>query len=65
MLKNNKYQFLATDIHHDGDILFQKMKLIEHKISKIIGKEKYHELTYNNPLKVLKNENIKSPYEEY
>lgn len=58
MLKNNQYQFLATDVHHEDDILFKKMKKVKKEIIKLTSKEKFHELTYENPLKVLKDENI-------
>lgn len=60
MLKNNQYHFLATDVHHEDDILFQKMKKVKKEIIKLTSKEKFQELTYYNPLKVLKDENISS-----
>lgn len=59
MLKKNQYQFLATDVHHEDDILFSKMKKVKKEIIKLTSKEKFYELTYENPLKVLKDENIK------
>lgn len=59
MLKNNQYQFLASDVHHEDDILFQKMKKVKKAIIKLTSKEKFMELTYDNPLKVLKDEHIK------
>lgn len=59
MLKNNQYQFLASDVHHEDDILFQKMKKVKKAIIKLTSKEKFKELTYDNPLKVLKDEHIK------
>lgn len=59
MLKKNQYQFLASDIHHQDDVLFYKMKKVKKEIIKLISKERFHELTYENPLKVLKDENIK------
>ncbi len=58
MLKNNQYHFLATDIHHSDDVLFKNMKKIRKEIIKLITIEKFEKLTYENPLKVLKNENI-------
>ena len=64
MLKNNQYHFLATDIHHEDDILFKKMKKVKKEIIKLTSKEKFQELTYDNPLKVLKNENIEIKYGE-
>ncbi len=59
MLKNNQYHFLASDVHHDNDILFEEMKKIKKSILKIISEEHFYELTYENPLKVLKDEHIK------
>lgn len=58
MLKNNKYQFLATDVHHDTDRLFEHFSKIQSEIIKIIGEEQFHILTHVNPMKVLKNEMI-------
>lgn len=58
MLKNNKYQFLATDIHHEDDCLFKTMKKVKKEIIKLTSKQKFEELTLLNPLKVLKDENI-------
>lgn len=58
MLKNNQYQILATDVHHESDILFKKIKKIEKEIIKLTSKEKYYELTVDNPQKILENRNI-------
>lgn len=58
MLKNNQYQFLASDVHHKEDVLFKNMKKVKKAIIKLTSKEKFAELTYENPLKVLKDENI-------
>lgn len=58
MLKNNKYQFLATDVHHDTDKIFENFPRIENNIIKVIGNEKYRMLTHVNPMKVLKNDNV-------
>ncbi len=58
LLKNNKYHFLATDVHHKDDILFKNFKKVRKRIIKIISLEKYKELTFFNPLKVLKDEEI-------
>jgi len=58
MLSHNKYQFLATDVHHNTDKLFENFPKIENNIKKVIGDNKYHEITHVNPMKVLKNDNI-------
>lgn len=58
MLKNNQYQFLASDVHREDDILFKNMKKIKKEIVKLTSLEKWQELTYDNPLKVLKDEHI-------
>ena len=55
MLKNDKYQFLATDVHHDTDSLFSNFQKIKNNIVKCIGEEKYYVLTHVHPMKVLKN----------
>ncbi len=59
MLKNNQYHFLASDVHREDDVLFKNMKKIKKEIIKITSLEKWQELTYENPLKVLKDEHIK------
>ena len=64
MLKNNQYQFLATDVHHEDDVLFKKMKKVKKEIIKLTSKEQFYELTYENPKKVLQNENIVIKYGE-
>ncbi len=58
LLKNNKYHFLATDVHHQDDIMFTNFKKVKKKLIKTISLAKYEELTHYNPLKVLKNEDI-------
>ncbi len=58
MLKNNQYHFLATDIHTKDSHLFENMEKMKKKLTKLTSKEKFVELTVNNPLKIIKNENI-------
>lgn len=58
MLKNNKYQFLASDIHHENDLILNNFSKIRTTIINCIGEEKYYVLTHVNPMKVLKNEII-------
>ncbi len=47
LLKENKISYLATDIHHKKD--YSKYTLSYKKIIKIIGNEKFNELTNINP----------------
>lgn len=58
MLKNNQYHLLATDVHHEDDILFTNFGKVKKSIIHIIGKEKFIELTETNPLNVVNNETI-------
>lgn len=58
LLKNNKYQFLATDIHHETDSLLTNFSKVKAEIVKIIGEKHFQVLTYKNPAKVLRDEII-------
>lgn len=58
MLKNRKYQFLASDVHHENDVLFKHFPKVKTGIMRLIGEEEFNRLTLENPSKVLKNENI-------
>lgn len=58
MLKNHKYQFLATDVHHESDVLFKHFSKVKTGIIRLIGEEEFNRLTLENPAKVLKNEPI-------
>lgn len=58
MLKNNYYHFLATDVHHETDILFLKFNKIKKMIIKEIDETRFKKLTYVNPLKVIRNEPV-------
>ncbi len=60
MLKNNYYHFLATDVHHETDILFLKFNKIKKMIIKEIDEKRFQQLTYTNPLKVIRNESLES-----
>lgn len=56
LLKDKKVKVLATDFHHVGsnnmlDKSFRKLK-------KLLSKEELNELLYENPLKIIKNENL-------
>lgn len=58
MLKNKQFQFLASDIHDENDVLFLKMDKVKKMIMKIITKEEFEELTRKNPLKIIYDEEI-------
>lgn len=60
MLKNNYYHFLATDVHHETDILFLKFNKIKKMIIKEIDEVRFQQLTYDNPLKVIRNESLEN-----
>lgn len=57
-LKHNYIHLLGTDIHHQRSSFYEKFPKMKKAIIKIIGKEKWNELTYINPKKVLNNEEI-------
>lgn len=59
LLKNNMVHFLASDNHKEKHIYSNLDKYLK-KIEKIIGKKKLNELTNENPMKVIKNEDIYS-----
>ena len=50
--------FISTDIHKPSSSLFDKFDLIKHKIIKIIGEDKFKDISYNNILKVINDEDI-------
>ena len=56
LLKKDLVSFVATDTHYVSDP--KKLEKAYKKLKKIVGKEKYEELTYTNPRKVLENKKI-------
>ncbi len=56
LLKNNLVQFVATDTHYvdEDDVIDISYK----KLKKLVGENRYRDLTYINPSKVLENEDI-------
>lgn len=58
MLKNNQYQILATDVHHQDDMLFQVFPKVKKELIHLTSEETFRLLTEENPLKVLNNEQI-------
>jgi len=58
ILKNNKASLIGTDIHHEGSMFFNNFLKCKKKIIKLIGEEKFMELTEINPEKILNNKDI-------
>ena len=58
LLKDDMVDFISTDIHKPSSSLFDKFDDIKHKIIKIIGEDKFKDISYNNILKVIKDEDI-------
>ncbi len=58
LLKQDVISLLATDIHFPNNKIYLNMKKIRKKIIKIIGQEKFIELTTTNPKKILKNNTL-------
>jgi len=56
LLKDNKVKVLATDFHHIGatNMLDKSLR----KLRKILGNEELNKLLYDNPLKIINNENL-------
>lgn len=57
LLKKNLVSFVATDSHRVGNV--KELKKAYKKLKRIVGKDKYNELTYTNPKKVIENKEIK------
>lgn len=58
LLKNNYISFLASDIHYPNSKIFKGVDKATLKIKKIIGEEKFEELVFLNPRKVINNEEL-------
>jgi len=58
LLKDNMVDFISTDVHKPNSSLFEKFDLIKRKIIKITGEDKFKEITCNNMLKVINDEDI-------
>ena len=56
LLKDNKVKVLATDFHHisDTNMLDKSMR----KLRKVLTSDKLNLLLYENPLKIINNENL-------
>ena len=60
LLKKDLVSFVATDSHYASDP--KELEKAYKKLKKIVGLDKYKELTYYNPKKVLENKNISSKF---
>lgn len=61
LLKKDLVQFVATDTHRVSDS--DKLKLAYNKLKKLVGNDKFLELTNINPTKVLNNEEVQGNLE--
>lgn len=64
LLKNKRFHFLASDIHHTDSNFFKNFKKLQKDIIKIVGFETYKEVTYINQSKVLEDEYINGEIKE-
>ena len=64
LLKHKKLHFLASDIHHEDSEFYSNFSSLKKEIIKLIGKEKFEEVTFLNQAKVLKGEFINGEFEE-
>ncbi|MDD3341513.1 MAG: hypothetical protein PHN72_04940 [Bacilli bacterium] len=58
LLKHNMVHFLATDIHSAESSFYDRFEEIKNHIIELIGKDKFTEITEENPRRVIRNENI-------
>jgi protein-tyrosine phosphatase len=58
LLKHKKLHFLASDIHRSDSSFFKKFPKIKRKLIKILGKDTFYQVTYENPKKVLEGKII-------
>ena len=61
LLKKNLVQFVATDTHSINDS--KELIAAYSKLEKLVGKNKYIELTNINPTKVLNNQDVQGNLE--
>ncbi len=62
LLKKDIISVLATDIHYPNNKIYLNMEKIRKKIKKIIGEERFIELTNTNPKKIIENKEISKKY---
>jgi len=59
LLKNNMVTFMATDIHKPTFSLLDKFDEVKNKIINIVGEDKFNDISCNNAIKMLNDEEIK------
>ena len=62
LLKKGVVSLLATDIHFPDSEIYKNIEKIRKKIKRIIGEEKFIELTITNPNKIINNEKVSTGY---
>lgn len=58
LLKKDVISILATDIHFPNNEIYKTIEKSRKKIKKIIGEERFKELTILNPKKIIENKEI-------
>ena len=58
LLKANLISFVGTDIHSEYEEKNNLIPKIEKKLKKIVGEDKFIEITINNFARVIRNEDI-------
>ena len=54
-LKKGYFTFLGSDVHHGNGSFYDNYPKMAKKITRIIGKDKFIELTFTNPMKFFKD----------
>lgn len=60
LLKQNLITFLGTDIHYPNNKIYLNIEKIRKKIIKLLGEDKFIELTITNPKKILLDKDIEN-----
>ena len=58
LIYNGYYQFLGTDMHRSESSFYDKFHEIKEKIIKLIGNQEFQKISFDNPKKMLTNEEI-------
>lgn len=61
LLKNNLVQAVATDTHYTGNE--KQLRKAYKKLKHLVGNQEYQKLVYENPLKILENQEVKGNLE--